>query len=465
MNEHVPRSTPAPLWVAADGQEAAAFLREHPQTRYIDALFVDICGQMRGKRFPRSEFLPLYQRGMQIPLSVYLLDVMGDTHDPLGQGYSDGDPDGTGLPLPGLLQPVPWADVPRAQVLTTLYEAPGKHCTVEPRAILASVLNRFDELGLKPVVALELEFFLIEAARDEAGGPVPLRGPRDRRPASPQDVYSIQELDRYADFLEAVAAAAEVQKLPAGAATSELAPGQFEINLHHRNDALRACDEAALLRHLITGVARAQNCQATFMPKPFLDANGSGLHIHVSLENASGQNIFADGEPTGSDQLRHAIGGAQALLHEALAFFAADVNAFRRLVPNRFVPVNRAWGVNNRSTALRIPIGPPASRRLEHRVSAANANPYLATAAVLAGIHHGLVNRIDPGPPGEGNVGNVADPSLPNTFERALDVCERGVLLKPYLGAHYVETYCALKRAELAKFRSIMTTPEYIWYL
>jgi glutamine synthetase len=458
------RGAKASLPVAAKA-EARAFREANPDIRFVDALLVDICGKLRGKRFPIRELDKLFASGMQIPQTIYLLDVTGDQHDPCGRGYSDGDPDGTAMPVPGTLVRVPWTSEPQAQMLMSLFERPGVPALVEPRAVLARVLKRLSELKLKAVVAFELEFYLIDTLRGEGGAPLPAISPFDGRRAASREAYGILELDRFSDFISACDKAAEIQGIPASAASKELAPGQFEINLQHTDDPLKAADQAAMLRHLVTGVARSKGVEATFMAKPFLGSAGSGMHLHINLAHESGRNVFASGGAGESPLLRHAIGGMQATLHEALAIFAPDLNAFRRYMPMSFAPVNRRWGHNNRSVAFRVPAGPDEARRVEVRPPAACANPYLALAASLAGMHHGIADEIDPGAPAVGNVGNDIDQTLPSELSRALDELARAPVIRSYLGADYIDIYVALKRAEHRKFMGVISPTEYAWYL
>jgi glutamine synthetase len=185
-------------------------------------------------------------------------------------------------------------------------------------------------------------------------------------------------------------------------------------------NAVTASDHAILLRQIVKAAALRQNVQATFMAKPYPDRSGSGQHVHVSLADARGRNVFDNGTEEGSELLRFAAGGLAALMGESMAFFAPNLNDYRRFQPDMFAPVNRRWGYNNRSAGLRIPIGPANARRIEHRCAGADANPYLVMAAVLAGIHYGIVNRIDPGPPAIGNVSREPDAELPFSLEDAL---------------------------------------------
>ncbi|HEY0301712.1 MAG TPA: glutamine synthetase family protein, partial [Rhizomicrobium sp.] len=252
---------------------------------------------------------------------------------------------------------------------------------------------------------------------------------------------------------------------PIGAASSEYAPGQFEVNLQHQSDARRAADHAVLLKQIVKAVALATGFQATFMAKPYPDRIGSGLHIHASILDEAGRNIFDDGSAEGSEALRHAVGGLQALMPESMALFAPSLNSYRRFEPDMFAPVNRRWGVNNRSAGLRVPVSPGASRRIEHRCPGADANPYFAAAAVLAGLHHGLLNKFDPGPAAAGNVSREPDTALPFTLDAALARLREATVLPSYLGEETAALYGETKRLEAQRFAKIISPAEYDWYL
>ncbi len=446
-------------------EELKAYLAEHPQTEYVDGILVDLCGIIRGKRYPIADAAKLYSSGLQLCESVYLLDVTGANTDPAGRGFTDGDPDGTLFPIPGTLVPVPWADTPRAQVLMTMTDPDGAPAPVDPRNVAQRVLSRFDRMGLKPVVAFELEFYLLDQTRGPDGRPLAPISPATGRRETALQVYGIQEIDGFADFLRDVEAAGQAQGVPANVATAEFAPGQYEINLRHVDDALKAADHGALLRHIIKSVARRHGMDASFMSKPFSDQTGNGMHVHVSLLDKSGHNVFAADDPLGSEVLHNAIGGLGAITAEAMAIFAPNVNAFRRFGPNLFVPVNSSWGTNNRSVAFRIPGGPPDSRRIEHRFAGAEANCYLTLAAILAGIHYGITNKIDPGPASSGNACDKVDPDLPMDVPTSLARMENAKILGDYLGADYLKLYAATKRHEHRDFNAEITAREYAWYL
>jgi glutamine synthetase len=445
--------------------ELEAVLTANPAIQFVDAAIADISGALRGKRVAAAEAPKLYESGMQIPLSLHLMDVRGEMMNPGGRGYSDGDPDGTAWPISGTVMEVWGADPPRAQLLMSLRDASGAAVPHDPRAILERTLARFAELDFTPVAAHELEFYLVDEQRDEKGRPQPPFSPRTATRESTLSVYGLDDLDRYQVFLTALSEAAALQRVPMTAASKEYAPGQFEANLRHQADALAASDHAVYLRQIIKAAAGKQNARASFMAKPYPDRSGSGQHVHLSLMDRNGRNVFDNGTPGGSELLRFAAGGLADLMAESMAFFAPNLNGYRRFQPDMFAPVNRRWGINNRSAGLRIPIGPSEARRIEHRCAGADANPYLVMAAILAGVHHGLVNKIDPGPPAVGNVSREPDMTLPFSLEDALKLLEKPRVLPSYFGPEAIELYRETKAIELARFKKQITAEEYEWYL
>ncbi|MEQ1887583.1 MAG: glutamine synthetase family protein [Alphaproteobacteria bacterium] len=445
--------------------EAGEFCRRYPEIRFVDAIFIDMCGMARGKRLPINELAGLYRHGMNLPASIYLLDVTGDQLDVLGRGFTDGDPDGTGFPVAGTLAPAPWAGPGLGQVLMSLQEPRRQDFCYDPRNVLAAVVEKFTAMGLTPVVACELEFYLIDSERGPGGLPQPPKLPGSGRRDLSNQVYSLEELDYYQAFMTDLQRWSALQGVPVTMASAEFGPGQFEINLRHRPDAMRAADDAALLRRLVKAAAQARGMEASFMSKPYADKVGSGLHVHISLLDQTGRNIFEGNGADGSPQLRHAIGGVCRSMAQSMAIFAPSLGAFRRYGANLFVPVADCWGYNNRSVAVRVPAGPDDARRLEHRVAGSDANPYLVVAAILAGVHYGLVTRADPGPPVAGNAGAQLTPDLPQNIWAALDALARGKILPEYFPGNYGALYVDAKRRELDKFLLTISPQEYAWYL
>jgi len=223
-----------------------------------------------------------------------------------------------------------------------------------------------------------------------------------------------------------------------------------------------------MYKRVAKGVAVGHACEATFMAKPFSDRAGSGLHLHVSVNDKDGKNIFASDDPAGAPPLRHAVGGLKATLADGMAIFAPNANSYRRFRANSYAPVAPTWGVNNRTVSLRVPAGPASGRHIEHRVAGADANPYLALAALLAGVHHGLSRKIDPGPPVEGDGYAAAAKSnlrLPANWFAALDAFEASSVMRDYLGERFVTMFAKVKRTEQDRFFEQVQPLDYDWYL
>jgi len=451
---------------ASPNPEIEDFRARHPHARFLDALMFDLVGNAIGKRYPMRDIEKVYETGIAFCAGITTLDALGACWDVAGIGFSDGDPDAISWPVPGTLVPAPWMQEPTAQVLIQ-----PRHPTApdgwwfDPRAILGRVVRRFAPLGLTPVVACELEFYFVEPKRAEDGTVRPAAARTTGRSNEAPRVLGFAKLDEWADLLAEIDAACLAQGVPAGAATAEYGGAQFEVNLEHTPDPVRAADHALMLRRIVKGVAARHGLDATFMSKPFGDQSGSGLHIHMSLADETGANVFDERRADGDARLGHVVGGLQATAWDAMAIFAPNLNAYRRFGPNLFVPVNTTWGYNNRSVAFRVPAGGGKARRIEHRFAGAEANPYLVLAAVLAGAHHGLVHRLDPGAPAQGNAGETADPAMPSRLWTALDRLEGSAILADYLGPRYPKAYADIKRAELDAFLGSVLPREYDWYL
>lgn len=447
-------------------KEAAEALGLLPNARAVDCFFSDLSGVVRGKRYPIDQLDNVLGGGVAFPGSVFLLDTRGESHDPNGRGFSDGDPDCAAIPIPGTLKPVPWTSQPLLQVMMTLQNEDESPYYFEPRNVLRRTIAYFTEMGLTPVVAMELEFYLIDRELDQTEAPQPPISPLTGQRDHGTQVYGMSEVDAYGDILEDISTACDLQGIPTGAISAEYAPGQFEINLHHVPDPLAAADHCVLFKRVVKGVANKHGMRATFMAKPYGEHAGSGLHMHISLIDSTGRNVFDGGaESPASPLLLNAIGGVLESLPEAMAFLAPNPNSYRRFKPDIFVPIARSWGYENRSVALRIPLGDGHARRIEHRMAGADANPYLTLASALAGIHHGITNKLDPGPKWEGNAGVAYDQGLTFRPRRSLDRLENAAVLNKYFGAEYVKTYAACKQREMDRYEGDITPTEYAWYL
>jgi glutamine synthetase len=347
--------------------------------------------------------------------------------------------------------------------MLTMFDSKGSPAAADPRHALVRMVDGLQGHGLTPVVACELEFYLLR--EEPAGRLVPAGGGRASE-RQKIDAYSLQRLDDLAPLFDDVYAAARTQGLPAETLMSEYSPGQFEITLHHRDDCLRAVDEAVMFKRLLRGVAQKHGLIACFMAKPFTARAGSGLHVHVSMNDAAGRNLFASEDPAGAPALRHAIGGMKAVMPESLAIFAPNANSYRRFVSKSYAPVAPIWGINNRSVSLRVPAGPPVSRHVEHRIAGADANLYLAVAAVLGAAAQGMARKLDPGPPVEGNgYAQAGERTLPGGWREALDAAEASQFLRDCLGAEFMKVFLAIKQQECARFSAEVSELDYAWYL
>ncbi len=451
-------------------QEIARLRRQQPGLRHVELLLPDINGILRGKRCTMKELDGVVRNGLSFPATGYLLDSRGTLIEGLPHGSTDGDPDFCCRLVPGSLVPVPWAKTPLAQGLLSMEHRDGRRHFADSRGTLAGVLARFAELGLTPVVAVEYEFFLLDDTRGETLRSRQARVPGTERRAAGPRAYSVEDLHELDEFFADADAACELQQIPAGSIVSEYGAGQFEINLHHINDALAACDHAILLRRLIRGVSARHDLAATFMAKPFADRDGSGMHVHLSLLDREGRNVFGPVPPAQEPSryaplLRQAIGGLLAALPESLAIFCPNANSYRRIRPGCFAPIAPNWGPNHRGVALRIPMSDDANVRVEHRSAGADCNPYLAVAAILAGVHHGISRQLEPAPMVREGEATGDEVRLVHRWEQALDLFERGRILPEYLGTEFCGVFATARRWEAEQFHAQVPTLDYDWYL
>ncbi len=454
----------------AEQSELDTFLEARPDVRMLELLMPDINGILRCKRIHRREFEDLYQGRVKAPLTVPLLGITGQFYNAeLDASLVAGDPDQLLVPVSHSLAPIPWLDSPTAQVLTGFADSDLQPSWPDPRNVLSRVVARLAGEGIHPVVATELEFYLL-ADRD-APVPAPLQGKITgigRKQSGiqycmPDDLYDCD------GFLDDVRIACELQAVPLTTIHSEFSGGQWEINTHHSADPVLACDHAMLLKRIIKGVARKHDLGATFMAKPFDASAGSGLHIHASFYDEDGGNLFAgsgSAPDSVSDELRHAVAGLVSTADEAMAILAPNANSYRRFKAGAFAPSTPNWGFDHREVALRIPLSTPDNRRIEHRIAGADANPYLVAAAVLAGMHHGLRNRLVAGNPvPAGSDLSHAKVTLPRRWDRALDLFRNGSVLPDYLGETFCRAFAAVRQGECDDFHGRVTNLDYEFYL
>ncbi len=407
---------------------------------YLDILVASMSGIFRGKRIPASDIGKLVAGQLSLPRSIATMDIAGATPLCLKEGYGDGDPDTVYLPLKHSLAMVPQmgnSGKNRAQIMVT---ADPKHKNTNayqnPRAILAKALSLFHICGLFPQAAIELEFFLIDPASIKKGVLQPPKSQSSNRKVATEQCLGMGALEDFSPFLDKLQEVLKLQNLNPEALSAEYSQAQFELNQPHNKDLLYVCDQAMLLKHAVKSVARQFGLEATFMAKPYLELPGSGMHVHCSVLDKKGKNIFSSGKKGAlSQEFFHAVGGLSKTACDFFPLLAPTGNSYRRFMGGAFAPVNSAWGYNNRSVALRVPLlhGTEDSR-IEHRIAGADSCPYLTMAAVLFGIDYGMKNKVKP--PKESVADKIYEKHiLPWRWGEALYRFKKSAIAKNYLGA------------------------------
>ncbi|GGN16426.1 MULTISPECIES: glutamine synthetase family protein [Marinomonas] len=434
----------------------------------FDLFIADLNGNLRGKRIPASGLESVMTQGVKLPQSVIGFDNWGD--DVLGNGlvFETGDTDGVCLPVYDEPTSVPWAESPRGQILAMMYNMDGSPFYPDPRQLLVRIVERYKALGLTPVVATELEFYLLDGESEFKRRPEePIISDGNGRRLSEIDCYSIDEMDCLEGFFTEVRQACEAQGIPADTIVSELGPGQFEINMQHTNDAVLSADHAILFKRLIKGVARRNGLGATFMAKPYAKKSGSGMHVHFSLLDDTGRNVFDSGDEDGSLMMRHAVAGLLNHMPESMLVFAPHMNSYRRFQNGAHAPTFASWGYENRTVAVRIPDSECEARRIEHRVAGADSNPYLVLAAILGAALHGIETKMLPPQPIEGDAYSLSEryEALPNRWEMATEAFQDSAFMREYLGETFVRVFTAVKEQEQEKIYGRISDVEYEAYL
>ncbi len=446
-------------------KRARALLDKSPDLKFVDAFVADLNGVLRGKRIPAKGALKVFESGLRLPRSLIGVDVWGTDVFDNGLVVDSGDKDGLCIAIEPGLSPMPWAKHPTAQAMMMMCETDGSPFLADPRQLLMHLVARLAKHKLRAVAAVELEFYLLSGDSDENGRPLTPKGDFSERRVTDGRVYAMAELDAYAEFFADLYAACEMQGLPLDTAVIEAGPSQFEVNLKHRDDIVRAADEAILLKRAIKGVAQKHGLIASFMAKPFGDLPGNGMHVHMSMIDAKGANAFESADGKGNARLRQAIAGLIAAAPQSMIFFAPHLNSWRRFQESSHAPTRATWGYENRTAAIRIPADGGPNMRFEHRVSGADANPYLVLAALLAGVLHGIENKLTPPPALEGNAYLSDAPKLALGWRAALDAFVGGDIIAPAFGELATRVYSACKRQEIAVSDRRVTAFEYDSYL
>jgi glutamine synthetase len=414
----------------------------------------DINGIFRGKRLPAQSADKVFKGAMKLPASTLHVDVFGRDALDSGLVLETGDRDGTLKPTGrGPLQ-LTWAEDDVSLLPCQMYLHEGEISPIDPRAQLEAVVSRLRGAGLTAVCATELEFYLYDLASNGMQPPL-IPGTAKRMTAG--SLYSIDLLEAFKAFTDDIYTACEAWDVPADAAISESGMGQFEVNLLHTDDAVKAADDAALFKFIVRGVARKHGLGATFMAKPYGEDAGNGFHLHTSMLDQSGTNIFDNGTDLGSPALASAVAGLLRVMPDSTLFFAPHLNSFRRLREGTHAPTTASWGMDNRTAAVRIPAGPGAARRFEHRVSGADANPYLVIASVLAAALEGIEAGATPPAAFTGSSYDQDLPRLPSSWEEALARFEHSDFIEQTFGAAFRRAVVAAKRQEIGTFAEKVT--------
>ncbi len=446
--------------------QAQRFLSTNPDIERVELIFPDLNGVLRGKWLPSASLGKLSSGAVRLPSSTYCLDIFGDDVQAAAHSMTTGDPDGIGIPVPGTLGRTAWTRPPSAHVVMSLLEKDGRTpCPWDPRQVLASVTERFQARGWTPVVACELEFNLIDPHVDGRGHAQPPISPVTGGRLSGSQMYELRVLQEFGPVMTEISACCEAQGVPADTTIAEFGHGQFEVNLLHQANAMLAADHALLLKRTIRGVARRHGFDATFMAKPYGDVPGNGLHVHFSILDEDGRNIFSGADGRCAELLLFAVGGLLATAPDSQLVFAPHENSYRRFRPDSYAPVTAQWGYDNRNAAIRLPATQGPAARLEHRIAGADANVYLALAAILSGAMRGMERRIQPGEPIEGPVGDTAQSGLTSAWLDAQGHFRKSEFVRECLGVEFQEAFAAIKDQESTVLGRTITNAEFDAYL
>ncbi len=463
-----PETNLPPIGAAAP-DEAISFLAAHPQIESFDLVLTDANGVARGKIIRRHELMGLYTAGRHLPISILGLDILGEDVEDTGLVWDQGDADRRAWPIAGSLRALHATQPARGEVMVQLYHLDASPMMADPRHALTRQIAALQDMGLSPAGAFELEFYLLDPELGPDGQVCAARDALDGRGGAQTEVYSVDRLHGMLPIFNQIYADCAAAGIQAETMISEYGRGQYELTLHYREDILQAADDLIRLKRIVRAAARAHGTLACFMAKPHADMAGSGMHMHVSLRGGAGENLFAEAQgqdPTGSPILRHAIAGMAAHMGESMLIFAPHANSWRRFAAGSYAPIAPTWGVNNRSVALRVPAGDPRARRIEHRPSGVDANPYLVATAVLAALREGIAQKLPAPAPVTGNGYDAKpDANLPSDWRSAIAAAEKSAFLANALGPDLHRAFVAIKWAEYGRMARHVSALDLAHYL
>ncbi|WP_018150332.1 glutamine synthetase family protein [Leeia oryzae] len=420
------------------------------KAREVECIFPDINGIPRGKALPAAGFMngQVVRCARAIPIQA----VTGDYPD--YRFYGEHDPDATLVPDYSTLRAVPWAPQPRALVINDCEDNDGSLTPLASRSVLKNVLAQYKKRGWQAIVAPELEFYVLAPNPDPNQPLQPPTDPLGRRELG-QASFSFSALNSFSAFWDDLLQALEVLQIDGDTFVHEMGPGQFEINLKH-GDPLKLADQTFLFKYAMREVGAKHGLLVVCMAKPMAGVAGSSMHIHQSIVDEAGNNVFSKEDGEASDTFYHFIAGMQRYLPHVMPILAPNVNAYRRFVKGSAAPINLEWGIDNRSVGLRVPVSSPAARRVENRLPGCDANPYLALAASLATGLLGIEEKLYPSPAATGNVYG-GEATLPATLDAALADMAKYDTAKRCFGEEFTNAFIATKEIELQSFYSEIT--------
>ncbi len=417
----------------------------------VECIVPDLSGIARGKAMPASKFAT--QTHFYLPNSIFLQTITGEWADDGDQAFTE--PDMVCVPDWSTASAAPWTADLTLQVIHDITDQTGEPVWIAPRNVLRRVIQLYNEQGWQPVVAPEMEFFLVARNIDPNQPIEPPMGRSGRRAAARQ-AYSMSAIDEYGPVIDDIYDFAEAQGLEIDGILQEGGAGQIELNLRH-GDPIKLADEIFYFKRLIREAALRQDCFATFMAKPIQDEPGSAMHIHHSvMDIKTGQNIFSNKDGGETEAFLHFVAGMQNHLAEVIAILAPYVNSYRRYVRDFAAPINLEWGRDNRTTGLRVPVSGPEARRLENRLAGMDVNPYLAIAASLACGYLGLMEQKKPRPEFTGDA-YVRPEDIPNNLADALSNLAEATAMQEVLGRDFCRAYIAVKTLENKAFLQVIS--------
>jgi glutamine synthetase len=419
----------------------------------VECVIADLPGIARGKAMPASKFAK--QEYFHLPDSIFYQTITGDWGEAADEQEGFIERDMILRPDYSTASAAPWTADWTLQVIHDAFDRKGNTIPYAPRNVLKRVVALYKAQGWKPVVAPEMEFYLVARNLDPAKEIEPMMG-RSGRPAAARQAYSMSAVDEFGPVIDDIYDFAEAQGLEIDGITQEGGAGQLEINLRH-GDPVKLADEVFYFKRLIREAALRHNCFATFMAKPIENEPGSAMHIHHSvIDEQTGQNIFSGPQGGETDAFFNFLGGMQKYLPSVIAVMAPYVNSYRRYVKDHAAPINLEWGRDNRTTGIRVPLSRPESRRIENRIAGMDCNPYLGIAASLACGYLGLMNEEWPDKQFKGDA-YEGEGEIPRVMGDALDLFEGATALHDVMGEEFARVYAIVKRTEYEEFLQVIS--------